>query len=44
MQPVIDRKRMEDLIEQKGYEAAVSYARGLEQEQRCSGMSMATPW
>ncbi len=44
MQPVIDRKRMEDLIEQKGYEAAVSYARGLEQEPRCSGMSMATPW
>ena len=44
MQPVIDRKRMEELIEQKGYEAAVSYARGLEEEQRYSGMSMATPW
>ena len=37
-------KRMEELIEQKGYEAAVSYARGLEEEQRYSGMSMATPW
>ncbi|MBO4913837.1 MAG: hypothetical protein J5449_01400 [Oscillospiraceae bacterium] len=44
MQPVIDRKRMEELIEQMGYEAAVSYARGVEEEQRCSGMSMATPW
>ena len=38
------QKRMEELIEQKGYEAAVSYARGLEEEQRYSGMSMATPW
>ena len=44
MQPVIDRKRMEELIEQMGYEAAVSYARGVEEEQRYSGMSMATLW
>ena len=44
MQPAIDRKRMQELIEQKGYKAAVSYAREQEEEQRYSGMSMATPW
>ena len=44
MQPAISRKRMQKLIEQKGYKAAVNYAREQEAEQQYSGMSMATPW
>ena len=44
MQTGLDRKRMQELIEQKGYEAARSYAREYQAEQQYSGMSMATPW
>ncbi len=44
MQPAISRKRMQKLIEQKGYKAAVNYAREQEAEQQYSGMRMATPW
>ena len=43
MQPAISRKRMQKLIEQKDYKAAVNYAREQEAEQQYSGMSMATP-
>ena len=44
MQTGLDRKRMQEMIDLKGYEAARSYAREQEEEQRYSGMSMATPW
>ena len=44
MQTGLDRKRMQELIEQKGYEAARSYAREYQAEQEYSGMSMATLW
>ena len=40
----IDHKRMQKLIDQKGYQAAQNYARELQEEQQYSGQTMATPW
>ena len=39
----IDRKRMQELIDQKGYQAARNYARGLQEEQQYN-QTMTTPW
>ena len=44
MQTGLDRKRMQEMIDLKGYKAARSYAREYQAEQEYSGMSMATPW
>ena len=44
MQTRLDRKRMQEMIDLKGYEAARSYAREYQAEQEYSGMRMATPW
>ena len=40
----IDRKRLQELIEWKGYRAAMSYAKAQAEEQEHNSMSMATPW
>ena len=40
----IDRKRMQELIDQKGYQAARNYARGLQEGQQHSGQTMTAPW
>ena len=40
----IDRKRMQELIDQKGYQAARNYAHGLQEEQQYAGPTMTTPW
>ena len=40
----IDQKRMQELIDQKGYEAARNFAREQQQEQQYSGPTMAAPW
>ena len=39
----LDRKRMQELIKQKGYQAARNYARGLQEEQQYN-QTMTTPW
>ena len=44
MQTGLDRKRMQEMIDLKGYEAARDYAREYQEEQRYSGISMAMPW
>ena len=40
----IDQKRMQELIDQKGYQAARDYAREQQQEQQYSGPTMSAPW
>ena len=40
----IDQKRMQELIDQKGYQAARDYAREQQREQQYNGPTMAAPW
>ena len=40
----IDPKRLQELIEWKGYRASMSYAKAQAEEQEHNSMSMATPW
>ena len=40
----IDRKRMQELIDQKGYQAARNYAHGLQEEQQHNGQAMTASW
>ena len=40
----IDQKRMQELIDQKGYQAARNFAREQQQEQQYSGPTISAPW
>ena len=40
----LDHKRIQELIEQKGYQAARNYAHGLQEEQQHNGQAMTSPW